>query len=639
MIEQEFLAPVIKRSEKDPGLIRRMQNPICKACHAEYQKKYPGSPFKIICNGIPDEQDFKEASEKTGMPYEQVREVMDLQYWTERHMKVTDERGDVISFRARDYQVPILRCTANRKVNRCGRGLGKTLLSTFEELHWALNNKNFPILVVSPAKAQAKKWYDDILWAADQDPEISESIIQRLQQPFYLIRFSNGSSISIFTAGSESGRGAGSIRSQSPRRVRLEEQDGLNEADYKPIQPLFRRYKNSTVHGQSTPCGDRSFFWKMCCRFKDYKEFHVPITRHPDWGKEMEEACRREAGTYINFQHEFLAEFGDPEEGVFKARFIDASRRPYYYKDCKHVPGRAYFLGVDWNGEGTGMRARVLEFNPEDEIRRVVDTALVSGEKSTTMDVLYTIRNLNRKWHCEEIYLDYGYGAFQAGMLREMGNPAIITSPDDLRLRFIKTVDFGANLKTNKLIPKRGRPKFLKIDEEKKATKPFMVESAVMVLENDKFKFAESDATLDSEFRAYKVKTWSLHGHANTYTGGKIGDHDLTATMLAMMAIDLKYGALSATAPVHQPVMRNVSTMTQDGMPVRARADSVTPRAEGNPDSPFTPSKQPRIVAATRQAVVVVPPRASPTSRAGRSVFPSRTRLRSPFVRAPYRGF
>lgn len=631
MTDNEFLAPVIKRNTGtngqplDPNLMRRMQHPICQACQLTYKKKYPGSPFEIECKGIAGEKDFQDTAKATGLPYERVREVMDRQYWSERHRWVTDDNGNLERFTARDYQIPVLQCTATHKVSRMGRGLGKTITGIFEELHIALTNKNYPILVVAPAKSQAKKWYDDILWQAIQDPDLSDSIISRAQQPFYLLRFSNGSTISIFTAGSTSGHGADAIRSQSPRRVRMEEQDGLNEDDYKVLEPLFHRYRNSEVHGAGTPTGARSMFWSMCRQFKNYKEFHVPITFHPDWSEGREATARVEARTEANFVHEYLAEFGDPEAGVFKTTFIDASRKPYLYsqqvpyrQELEGITPKRYFMGVDWNGEGTGTRIRIVEYDPANYHRRICAAQTIAGEKVTNWDTLDAIRDMNRKWQCEEIYLDYGYGAFQAGMLRTMGKES-----KDLRdkiLERVHLVDFGASLKTNKLIPKRGRPKFVKLEEEKRMTKPFMVEGAVMCLERGLFEFSDKDDTLDLQLRAYRVKTWSQHGYANTYASGTIGDHDLDATMLALLAVEIKYGLLSETGPKHMPVVRHVPIVVQNDKPVRSREDSVTSRQPRQ-----TPYQQTgRVVKMSRHSMIVVPGSA-PGSAPPRSLIPSRT--------------
>ena len=988
MNEPQFFQIVTARNThkdgtvKDPKLMRRMRNPICRACQESYWQKFPDQPFQIYCDGVPDEPDFQEMSQKSGVPYEEARDTMDKLYWAERHTYLTDDRGDVKPFKARDYQVPMLKCTARRKVDRCGRGLGKALaidtpiptpagwvtmsdlqvgdtifdekgqpakvtfvteimrgrpcydvlfsdgsvltadaehlwetwthaarksirrrrgktrretttpqvrtteeirstllhgngkrvehnhsvrvceplqhptaelpvdpyvlgawlgdgstdstaftcndwetlaeihkagyaispraanfmygigvkqhqrnelgqmtdngslscqlgkmgllsnkhvpeiylrssysqrlallqgfmdtdgtasrsgfcsfdnsnlklsdavaelaislgfkvtrhsripvlngkeyprsyrvwfnptlpvfrlprklarqklakvrsctwhrfivevkpresvpvkciqvaspshlylagkscipthntsLGIIEELHAAMNHKNYPIMVAAPAKSQAQKWFDDILWQAEQCPEIARSIVQKQQQPFYKIKFTNGSTISIFTCGSASGRGADVIRSQTPRRERLEEQDALNEEDYKALQPLFRRYRNSEFHGASTPKGDHSTFWAMCTQYPDYKEFHVPITRHPDWGPEMEEACRREARTNINYVHEFLADFGNPEEGVFKAAFVDWARKPYRYEECRYDAQCKYVMGVDWNGEGTGTRIRVIEYNPVTAMRRVVAFETIDGDEVATLDFLNSIRNLNRVWHCDRVYVDAGFGYIQDSLIRDLGRVAEV--PEDRKLEYVRVVDFGATLKTNKLIPRRGKFKYLRQDDLDRRTKPFMVEGAVAVLEQHLFEFSDKDAILDAQMRSYRVKTWSAHGHANTYEAGREGDHDLDATLLALLGIELEFG-LFAQAPLPPAMVRHIPTVHQSDVPVRSRADTVPSRQM------VSPQQRRRVAFASRNSWIEIPGRASPSGP--RTEIPSRTsRIQRPSPRGP----
>lgn len=550
MNHDEFMLPVMKRNSGQNGrplateTLRRMDNPICKQCHEEYKKKYPGKAFHIICNGIYTEVDVQRIVKQSELPEEDARDVINPIHWAEKHIRVTDDNGDVTPFHPRDYQEGVLSCTAERKIDRMGRGLGKTLLGIIEELHKVTTRKNYPILILCPAKAQAQKWYDDILWQCENDPDLSETIKAKRQQPYFRIEFQNDSTISIFTAGSSSGRDADVIRSQSPRRVRLEEQDLLNEGDYKAVIPLLRRYKKSEFHGSSTPTGARSQFWQMCTQFADYREFYAPISVHPDWSEEMEESCRREARTDDVYRHEFMAEFGDLAQGVFKAHYVDLARLDYKYKQCRYLPDMVYYMGVDWNGQGTGTRIRIVQYNPDTKKRKVVESVAVDGPQVTTQDSLDRIRDINRYWHCEGIYIDRGFGNVQDEMLRLIGKKA--TNPDDKKLMEIKVIDFGAEIKTNKLVPNRGHSKYLDEDEEKRRTKPFMVEGAVMCFENGLFEFSDVDDLLDAQLRAYRVKTWSQHGFANTYEAGREGDHDLDATMLALLGIELKYGITAA---------------------------------------------------------------------------------------------
>ena len=566
--------------EISPNLMRRMEHPTCLACQQSYKLKFPKKPFGIRCNGIFSEEDFVEMSEKSEIPYEEIRELYDIPYWASRHIQLPDINGDLEPFDARDYQAESLQCTARFQVDRWGRGLGKTIDGVIKEVHTATTRKNYNILVACPAKAQAQKWFDEINTIIQNDPGLSASLVQTRQQPYYTFRFTNGSTINIFTTGSSSGREGDVIRSQSPRRVRIDEQDLLNPGDYNAILPLLRRYPNSEFHGSSTPTGKRETFYQMCEEFPDYRELHFPIMRHPDFSEEMESAARREARTELNYMHEFLADFGEIEGGVFKAAYIDMAKQAYTYLQTKYDPAWKYFIGIDWNGEGTGTRLRVVGYDPATSKRRVVDAAAID---KTTMDALDQLRIMNRKWHAEGVYIDAGFGYVQDELIRKMGFHA--QNPDDRRLMDVRVVDFGANIVTNKLVPKRGNDPYKQEEELKRPTKPFMVEGAQMLVEMGDFEFADDDKLLEDQLRAYRVKTYSRHGWANTYTS-KVGDHDLDALMLALLGIELKYGL--TRIPDRMPSNTKVLYAAGFGAePIRASNDpharALAPDAARNP--------------------------------------------------------
>jgi hypothetical protein len=531
----------VREREPNPALQerlkRRLEHPICRRCQDQYRKKFPSQSFQIECQGIYSEPDFQELVELTAMPYEQVRESLDIPYWAGRHISMPNADGDLIPFQAREYQLEALLCTARRQVDRWGRGLGKTTTGVIRELHTVTNRKRYEILVACPMKAQAQKWFDELNKLIDGDPELKMSVAQRKQAPYFLIRFFNGSTISIFTTGSKSGADADSVRSQSPKRVRIDEQDMLNPGDYKAIMPLLRRYpKESEFHGSSTPVGKREDFWAMCTQFPDYRELHFPIMVHPDWSDEMEEACRREARTELNYIHEWLAEFGDQEGGCFRAAHVDGSLTDYKYEDCRYNPQCRYVLGIDWNGQGTGSRFRVVEFNPETKKRRTVDSAMVN---ISTMATMTELRNLNRKWHCDHVFVDAGFGYVQDELIRMIGQNS--NNPDDRKLLNVHVIDFGAKLETNKLVPKRDKSKYIEENELERPTKPFMVEGCVMAMESGLIELSRADRPFEEQVRAYRVKNYTKNGWASTYISD-VGDHDLDAWMLAMLGIEIHYG-------------------------------------------------------------------------------------------------
>jgi hypothetical protein len=597
-LDSLFFSEVIKSNtnddgtEKDTGLLRRMQNPICQNCQSNFKAKYPDKPFNIKCKGIYDENDFAEMKEgfETSNPgetisIEEIQEIYDPVYWAHKYIMVKDQNGDMQPFEARWYQEEVLKCTSTHKVDRMGRGLGKTITGVIEELHKVATKKKYEVLVICPGQSQSQMWFDQILLQIENSPLLRDSLAQRKQQPFFYFRFFNGSTISIFTAGSKSGRGADGVRGQSPHRVRIDEQDYLADKDYQAIMPLLRRYSHSEFHGASTPSGLRGMFWQMCTRLSEYREFYYPITVHPEWGPAKEAQCIAEAKTMDRYRHEFLAEFGDPEQGVFKGIFIERAKNiGYKYDECRWDPTKKYFMGVDWNGKGTGTKIRILEYDPLTKKRRCVVAQSVDEADSTTVSSLHRIRDLNRAWRCEDIYIDYGFGAAQDELLRLMGRES--DHALDKKLMQIKVIDFGATLEFNALISKRDHARSagsLKKAEEQtehinedgkieRHTKPFMVDGAVMVFESELINFSPEDWVLEEQLRAYRVKTYSIHGYANVYEAGDVGDHDLDAFILALLACEMKYGLFQTQESIRR--LAQILNVPGFGMP------SVSPAAD-----------------------------------------------------------
>jgi hypothetical protein len=675
-----FLGKVVKRNTRrdgtatDPGLLSRMCNHVCQGCHLQFKSKYPNHQFEIQCSGIYSLQDYQamQADSLAAHPedepptIDEIREIYDIPFWAERHIVVKNDDGDLVPFVARWYQEEQMSCTARHIVDRWGRGTGKTTVGVIKELHKVMNNKMYETLVICPADSQSEKWYNEIHLQIENSPTLRTALAGQKQQPFKVFKFKNGSQIAIFTAGSASGRGANAIRSQSPRRVHAEEQDYLAEKDWEAIDPLIQRYDTakhnpSEFHGSSTPTGGRGKFWEMCNKFPRYREFHFPVTVLPGWNEEQEYNCRLEAKTEDRYQHEYMAEFGDPTAGVFKSMHIDVAKLRYFdslrpgvtgYAICRYSPSCHYFMGVDWNGEGTGTRICVLEYDPLTKKRRVVARHSVSSEGWTQTDSITKIIEQLRVWQCDDVYIDHGYGAFQDEVLRLAGFNS--DEPAVRKLIELKVIDFGGNLLTNNIVPRRNPnlraiPKGEEKDEfEKRRTKPYMVDTTVMAFEHHYVEFSDDDHILEEQLRGYRVKTYSVNGWANTYTAeGRVGDHDLDAFMLAMLGVEQKFGLL-ATKESYQR-LATVSYVSTFGVPNSSFASGMKQKRElvGAPErSQPAPSRQDeesyRIMYLLRGSTpgAILSPNASGGDPRFGSVVPSRTAaFRSkPGDRGPRRG-
>jgi hypothetical protein len=576
------------------------------------------------------------------MTLEEIREIYDPSYWAEQHIVAKDANGDFVPFVPRWYQKETMQCTATRKVDRWGRGMGKSMAGICEELHLSLTRKKLETMIVCPQQTQAEMWYMEILAQIENSPSLNDIVAQQKQSPYYYLRFNNGSVIKIFTAGSGSGKKGGSMRGQNPRRVRLDEQDYLAEDDYNALMPLLRRFKELTFHGSSTPTGLRGMFFRMCTQLSEYREFYFPITDHPDWSDDMQVSCMEEAKTTDRYSHEFMAEFSDPTSGVFKSVFIEHAMMPFRRRDCVYNPARRYVMGVDWNGKGTGTRIAIVEYDPETRLRRKVAHSVVDEIGTTTAHSIAEVRRLNKQWMCDFIYIDAGFGAAQDELIRMEGHMAGKKDLQTYKLKNIKTIDFGGTLEFNKLVPNREPgDKVRKGDETelKRRTKPFMVEGAVMVFEQDLIELSRDDEKLlEEQLRGYRVKTWSSHDVPASYsTDADSGDHDLDAFMLALLGIEIEYGLYRTQATlrrlahiVHVAGWGVGSYRAENGL---SDSQELTPQevkkasqersgvaSRSNKDVPATP----KVVHAGRGAVVLSQSLNPGASRLGARI-PSRT--------------
>lgn len=639
---QDFLAKVEKRNTNpdgtliEPSLMRRFDNPICRQCHVDYQKKYPGKQFLIKCNGIYDERDYVETQtqikeafpEDELLPIESttdidIRETFDVAYWATKHIKTKNDDGHYVPFIARDYQLETLKCTAAQKVDRWARGLGKSAVGLIEELHKLCQNTALDLLVVCPADTQSNSWYEGFLDYVANSDTLGNIIEDKKQNPYRKIKFTNGSVVRIVTAGSSSGRKASSLRGLDPRRVRIDEQDYLVEADWGAISPLLTRHENSEFHGSSTPTGDRSKFWEMCLQDPRYKEFYNPIMKHPNWSEDMEMACRANARTEDRYRFEFLAEFGDPTQGVFKNMYVDAAKTTYIdltlpytkgYDLCRFDDTKEYFMGVDWNGQGTGTRIRVVEYDPSNKHIKVVGGYAVSHEGFTSFDSIEAIDKYNKKWHCKKIYVDAGYGASQFDMLRMKGINS--NDSDTRKLRDVISIDFGAKLSFNNIIPSRdlSNTRYTNTEEIDRRTKPYLVEGAVMMFEQFLVQFSDTDKILEDQLRGYRVNSYTRGGQADTYKADSgVGDHDLDAFMLALLAVEMEHG-LYSTPDIYKR-LANVSftgafgvpstgaTTIQQAIEGKKIISGVTSRTKTTADS----NKEMRIAFLQRSSMITMP--------------------------------
>lgn len=501
----------------------KFNNPHCRACIKRNIAKY--GEFKIQCKGITVEQDVAFAMQK-GMDEETARWLYDTEYFFNK----------VYQHAARDYQVPILLCTATRLVGRQCRQTGKTLSITQKLIHFASVNEKKTVLILTPTEKQIKKIWDEYLFrdAIDQSPELKQSVVGASQKPYYNIKFDNGSSILLMIA-NEGARG------QTADIIYIDEAAIIGAEMLNSIMmTIASKGPDATIYLTSTPKGRGNYFYRGCKEFKNYQEFHITI--------DDVEVMRDQREEYLDllgedgYSQECMAEFPDGTGGPFSYKGIDLAKVLYSYEACVKEPGYLYFGGVDWNGPNIGSHFYVLGFDPDKLTMKVVDKKVVASASWNSTVAKNALIDLNRKWDCKSWMCDYGYGHTIIEEIRAMSvKMGSGPHPDQMLKNIIEAVEFGANVIIE--------DKFTH-EELKKTQRAFIVSQVSRLFEVHNgavpIQFSSKDGDLIKSLESYKLLTITDRG-VEKYGFDKdagIEDHCIDAFMLAIYGVIKHYSDL-----------------------------------------------------------------------------------------------
>jgi hypothetical protein len=582
----------------------------CHDCLKTYAKKHnfkKGDKFEIDCKGIPREYiSSLTSSQLTSTVDPQI--LMDPVMWAAQVLDwhCLDPDGDVWARKDpeeyieqmakhpgrpskyhRPYQATMLRCTAKYKVFRLGRQSGKTESLVISMLFQMFTNSKFHVVLITPFQSQIDLIFKRLETLINDNPTLANSVKRSVKAPQYTIELHNGSQVKGFTAGTKSGNGAAAARGQAASMLVFDEADYLDKADLDAAMSIITNYPEATVWMSSTPTGRREKFYETCLD-KEWKEYHYPSHVNPNYDDKLESFFRKNL-TSIGYKHEVLADFGEQEEGVFQAAFVDRSISEYRYSEMYPQSHWLYSIGVDWNSPRVGTTIYVTGFNQSNNKFYVVEHAVVQRDQHTQLAAMQKIVELHRKWRPFAIYVDQGYGATQIEFLRKYGYDARVDKDrgpnhiDSKLPRVLKPYDFGSAIEI--------RDPFTK-EKRKKPAKGFLVENAVRRFESDDIRIPVEDEQLRKELLAYIVKHVTVTGQVvYSTTDDAIGDHNLDALMLSLVGFTLDKSILG------RPIMNEKMSFTPvDGLnPTRA------PEALSLPN-PATSNVQPRAVLASEQA-------------------------------------
>jgi hypothetical protein len=498
--------------------------------------------------------------------YQEVITMIDPVSWA--YKMFPDDKG--VGWAARWYQEELATCTADRKIVRAGRRTGKSELICMIMMWMTHVNSNFTILVIVPYEAQVNLLWDKIMAFVSRSPEIESSIRRSTKSPEHRLEFNNGSKIIGFSSGPSSAARSDKIRGQDANYIVLDEADYLASDDIEAILAILASHKNCGMWASSTPTGKHDKFYQFATS-KDagFKEFHFISAESPSW-TENAEMFFKTTFDAVTYEHEFLAEFGIQEQGVFRNDLVDASLINYSLPRERSGPGSRIIIGVDWNGQAVGAHITVVEVVHSSHGLKYVllDKIIVRGVEFTQHASVNKIIELDKQYNADFVYIDHGFGEMQFEMLQMHGKQ----TPGSTLHKRVRSYMFGGQIEikdplSNKMI--------------KKHAKPFLVNATTLALERGTLVLPTSEDTqilvnstededegqtkgIVQQMRNFAIERYSSSGQP-TYSQGE--DHSLIAYMLSITGFLLEFSDMKKDMTMKEQMLF-INKIDSEGKPV-----------------------------------------------------------------------
>lgn len=433
---------------------------------------------------------------------------------------------------------------------------GKSFALSLLIIHRAIMarpSSNYRILIVSPFAAQTEEVVDNIISICRL--LVEDPIQSSKGSPNHEIVFKTGCILKGFTASKE----ANSIRGQPGDLLVIDEADDMPIKAMVSIMGIRMGRPNVEVWKSGTPKGEKNLFegdMKVTA-----KSFHYPSFVIPHYTDELDADNRADLGE-IGYVQEVMAEYGAVANGVYQSDFIRKAQDRNYFITAKDVLARRnnfiVITGVDWNGDGVGVRIVTVAFNKFEPDFKIIDRQEVSLVGRTQEEAVDTVIKINRKFNCDHIYCDIGYGHAQIETLKSFGERAFSATPKghpDRKLVNVIGVAFGG---ITELTDHRTGV------VHKIPTKQYAVVNSVTLLEKNLISLhPKEDNVMILQMKNYIEKSRNKGRIVYTTISKKIGDHDLDAFIFALYGFKMEYPTIFGEQSL-QAMMRFGNTGNSD---------------------------------------------------------------------------
>jgi len=432
------------------------------------------------------------------------------------------------------------------------------------------------IVIVTPFQTQLTVLFDEMQNLLERNPELVSQVVRNkgtglyTKQPNYKMGFEkpgedfiSGAIIMGYVSGTSvkaDGSGGGSLRGESPDFVYMDEMDMIPEDVLSSvIRPFIATNSDVTMYATSTPIGvgRKGYFYRYCKEDPAWVEYYLPSSVLPHW-EQVRSEIEAEGTTTEAFKAEFMAEFVESGQGVFKLDHILKATRPYTYDDSRrdnipwwrNVAGvretseLVTIIGVDWN-KIAGTEMVVVAYDPRQHMWFVCDAVNIPSSEFSTVRFKEALIELNFKWKPDWVYPDEGFGHHVIEDLRweafRLASKDAKTPVEAATVRLydiMKPINFSSKLTIRDPVT---------YEEKEKYAKELLVQNAVNVLEEGRIWIPESDKVLFNQLAKYVIVRMAASGRL-IYgpSDERLGDHRLDAFMLALLGFFIELHPLYA---------------------------------------------------------------------------------------------
>lgn len=566
------------------------QSPMCRQCIEEYQQLYSEGkidhPFPVNCHG--DARYIYGNPSKLPPEEAEVAAIMNPVIWSGFEFK--DPENSNKEFELRYYQKDMICCTAQLKVYRCGRRIGKTYNLGVEAAHKCWTIPYYKVLFVAAYQSQVDLFFKILDNLTNNSRTLADIQVRKKLDP-QTREYSNESVITGFCSGMNSGS-SDKIMGQDANEIIIDEADLIEIESEKQTQKgkqkadvlgrvlaIMISRPEVRVRMSSTPRKHEGRFASACNeKERGWKEYHYTSMESPTWNARTEKQLRDELND-LEWDQEVLAEFGRTEGGVFPAEKLDQQTVPYKLINERRKDGCIYGIGVDWNEYPIGAHIVVVEYNWENVKFRMVDKMISCDKEFTQNKAIFDIITMFQKWDAAFIWGDAGHGNMQFESLHKFAvdNPNLRLM-GKIRSCHMQEIEEVRDPFTNQVV--------------KKQFKPLMVDLALRRIELSLCEYPEEESRkkmLVSQLKGMNIIRYTPAG-VPVYSQGN--DHTAIAYLIAMAGLILKFSDIKGiAAPPKVAIVR----------PSEENKRIVVPRAISGPF--FGRGNQAGVYAATRGGI------------------------------------